>query len=99
MQIPQIISHGPIFRRRPSHFVEPTVVDPVGNFELDLGPIIRVIGGSDPDLQRCETAITRHIVNDFAILAVGDEHILTQNRHLGCVRRLTEETSARGLIF
>jgi hypothetical protein len=39
MQIPQIISHGPIFRRRPSHFVDPTVVDPAGNFELDLGPI------------------------------------------------------------
>jgi hypothetical protein len=29
----------------PKHFVEPTVVDPAGNFELDLGPIMRIEAG------------------------------------------------------
>jgi len=45
MQIRQIVGHGPICRRRPKHFVEPTVVDPAGNFELDIGPIMRIEAG------------------------------------------------------
>jgi len=41
MQIRQIVSHGLIYLRRPNQFVESTVVDPAGNFELDLVPSMK----------------------------------------------------------